>query len=182
MAINVRTDDVSGEVMAWGQAAFSDSPPPGQTDAALPSADETDEALLNTYGPKYCTVSAGRIVVDTLASVKAAKVKLIRSNTADLVGQGAIYDGNTYMNTDKGRFDVLGIYTLGVIGSKPVWPTVFTDIGGGVEISFEDADEFGPFFDTMVYTYRHWQITGQSLVQEIIDDSTKGEVDACTDE
>ena len=182
MAINVRTDDVSGEVMAWGQAAFSDSPPPGQTDAALPAADETDEVLLNTYGPKYCTVDTDRIVADTLASAKAAKVKLIRGNTADLVNQGAVYEGTTYMDTDKGRFDVLGIHTLGVIGSEAVWPAVFTDIDGDAQISFADADEFSPFFDAMMGAYQHWQATGQVLVKEVIDATTVGEVDAVTDD
>lgn len=182
MAINVRTDDITGEVVAWGQSAFSAAAPAGQTDANLASADSIDEALLNTYGPKFCTIVAGRIVAATLASVQSQKATAIQLNTDKLISMGAVYEGVVYMATDRVRTSVLAAYAIGVAGADAsAFPVTFMEVDGDRHATFASAVEFDLFYRAMLGTARYWEAIDEALCSAVEAATTVGEVDAVTD-
>lgn len=133
-------------------------------------------ALLDT------TVANTAAAFDPLPLAKTAKVHLVRQHTEELIALGALFGGVTYMNTAEGRFDVLGIFTLGSIAATPgFFPKTVSSINGTVQTGFLDAAAFQPFFTAMLETYTHWKESGQALGATIDAAATVAAVDAVVD-
>lgn len=127
---------------------------------------------------------------DPLPICKAKCIKAIRDRTDELIAQGAIYNGVVYMSTDEGRFDVLGLFSTGVVvhddGSwasvASAWPESISATDGESALEFNNAAEFAPFFQAMLGTYKYWKTTSKALRQQVADATTCAEVNAIVDD
>lgn len=145
--------------------------------------DEVDRSTLDTV------VADAKEAFVSLPAVRAAKIAAIRAHTDGLIAQGAQFDGLTYMSTDQGRFDVLGIYAVGIQWNAEVptatpgfWPKTVSTTDGEVETEFAGPTEFLPFFQAMLGTYDHWKSTSQVLRARVNAATTVAEVEAVNDD
>lgn len=164
------------------QAALPGKAFTGQYDATavkLLFVDQLSPAEITTLD---ATVAATKAAFSALPDAKAAKIALLRGNTDAFIAKGAVYNSQTYMSTDEGRFDVLGIFTVGVLAASPgFFPKKVSTTDGETETEFADATAFVPFFNQMMLTYSYWKESGQVLRQQVIDATTVAEVDAVVD-
>lgn len=122
---------------------------------------------------------------DALPLLKATKVQQIRDDTTAFLARGLESGGLIYASTERGQFEVLSIYTLGVLTDPApagFWPKKITTTDGKVETPFANAGVFLPFFNDMATGYAYWKESGQALRTEVNEATTKAEIDAVVDE
>jgi len=107
---------------------------------------------------------------DPLEKLKLELVNQIRINTDAFLARGLMSGGLAYASTPEGRFDVMAIYTVGVVGTPPAgfWPKKVSTVDGSVQTEFADAAAFGPFFTDLSAGYTYWKESGQVIRNKIM--------------
>ena len=161
--IYVRTNDTTGRVYDWGGAPLAQPTPGGFTDAELPNADDSDQALLTLHDPLNCTVVGGRVSADGLAIAKGARRRAVDARSRERISEGFDFGGfkfslsreaqTSLMVMDGLRDDALFVY--------PVSYGMTDDVDGTFSVA--GSAEVHMMYMTAVGTVRWWLDTGNTL-------------------